>query len=780
MARKILITTLILGTGFVSCQNNSVLQLDNLKGIYLPGPLSEVEKETVSFLQEGFKTFYQIPLEVVSENNLEPVIVLGRRAALQKKLISQKELDSLRPDGYVIQTSNQYLLIAGPDSWATYYGVVGFFQRQGVKFYQAVAGKFKPWPWFNADFPEKPERSINLSLKEKPAFAYRCGGKPVFRQTKLADPRNGANPEIFDAKKTGSNLWIDHTAGYLVPKLLYYDQHPDYYAMGKDGKRIAKDSFSDHTTPLCLSHPDVIRISIERALAWIEKNPEERYFMITYGDTNFWCQCQECLKLDPVPGEYSTRLLTWVNAVAREVAKKYPDKILITFAYAGSDAAPPSIKPEPNVWVCGSTGLGNIPFWDHAFASEMPDWLVKNVSKVDGWLKVCPDQYLVCEYLSGVYLPALIDTTASRLKTYARRKLRGVLFTYGEPVNFRCLWQYLWGQLMWDPDQDVEKLTRDFLRFTYPAAWEPLVKYFQLSRQRYQETLKEKAGLDNMYPKGYYRKDFVQQLLACFQQAEEKLKSQAEMAKEIEKEEGYLIANILEHPPETQLTEEVKQVVTLCVHRLSQLGKSTGKTADFLSSLNRTVQEVERRIPGYRNLVEEILGQLPESQPVQIPGGLRLPPEIFRRADLGPTSGADWVHPDYKFPPRTYVGVLQSAKDSRGRPTSSVMVAKFKISQVPAGPVTLELEGQDAITKWAAGNQRAMSFQAKMKITLNGKEIYSGPADFVRGNWSRRSFEIKPGILQVGENSLEIANISQGFAFSTCYLLISDALLKWQ
>ncbi|HOJ39577.1 MAG TPA: hypothetical protein PK644_03815, partial [bacterium] len=256
---------------------------------------------------------------------------------------------------------------------------------------------------------------------------------------------------------------------------------------------------------------------------------------------------------------------------------------------------------------------------------------------------------------------------------------------------------------------------REFLTFAYPAAAEPLFRFFQLSRQRYQETLKEKAGLDQMYPKGYYQAKFVQEALTCFQQAEEKLAKENALLKEIQNEEALFLQSVLEHPPALQLTEELRKIVALGFNRLSALGKATGKTADFLSRVNSLALDVERRIPGYRELIEEVFGQLPEGQPVKLADGLRLPPEMFLRADLGPTTSADWVHPDYKFPPKTYVGVLQSARDSRGRPTSSVMVAKFKLLEKISGPATLELEGQDAITKWAAGNQRAMSFQAAMK-----------------------------------------------------------------
>ncbi|MCM8757400.1 MAG: glycoside hydrolase family 20 zincin-like fold domain-containing protein, partial [Candidatus Omnitrophica bacterium] len=198
----------------VACQG---LTVDGLTGIYLAGQLTEIEKETVSFLQDGLKRFYNVNLKVLEERPTGPAIILGRNAALKEKLVTSIELESLKPDGYFLLTTKDHLVIAGPDQWATYYGVIGFFERCGAKFLKAVGGKFTPWPWFPPYFPENPERKIpNLSVKEKPVFAYRCGGCPVFRQTRLADPKKGADPELFDPKKTGSNLWIDHTAGYLV------------------------------------------------------------------------------------------------------------------------------------------------------------------------------------------------------------------------------------------------------------------------------------------------------------------------------------------------------------------------------------------------------------------------------------------------------------------------------------------------------------------------------------------------------------------------------------
>lgn len=238
----------------------------------------------------------------------------------------------------MIHCGDGVIALAGSDDWATLYAVGDLLERLGLRFY-TIDYHTLTLP------PKKPKSKIEaFHIIDRPAFIFRPLRDWRLRGSSIqrGDPHKGANPELFDPKKTNSDLWMDHTAGYLVPKELYYDEHPEYYAMLADGRRIPKNAFSHHRTPLCLSNSDVLRISTERALEWIEREREKRFFMITYGDTNLWCQCPFCRKLDPISGQYSTRLLYWVNHIARAVKKRYPDKILNTFAYGGSSAPPPS------------------------------------------------------------------------------------------------------------------------------------------------------------------------------------------------------------------------------------------------------------------------------------------------------------------------------------------------------------------------------------------------------------------------------------------------------
>ena len=69
-----------------------------------------------------------------------------------------------------------------------------------------------------------------------------------------------------------------------------------------------------------------------------------------------------------------------------------------------------------------------------------------------------------------------------------------------------------------------------------------------------------------------------------------------------------------------------------------------------------------------------------------------------------------------------------------------------------------------------------------MQIKINGKQIYDGECGFVRGNWSRRVFDIPAGILVSGENVISIKNVTRQTygPFAACWLLISDMKLLFK
>lgn len=482
-----------------------------LKAIVTGPAPSPLEQKAANELNRYFKRMYGFPLRVESRDTISEktrnVILLGKTAALMSGLITEAELKKVQWDGYVIkaEAENNRIALAGPRDRATLFGVAGFLEHLGARFYGVT--EVVPAPSLKRKTIEE------FVLFDKPAFELRRISVPWQLKSScddLGDPCQAANPELF-TKETGSDLWIDHTAGYLVPKLLYYDTHPEYYAMLKNGKRISKNKFSDKRTPLCLSNPDVAKISIERMIAWIKKQPEKRFFFISYGDTNVWCNCAECKKLDTTKGQFADLKLYWVNKIAREVGKIYPDKVFLTFAYLKTQKPPKHLKPEPNVivlytpWWGTSTMCRNHPYY--SCHRSIPAAL-----EMEEWLKTTPNNLGVYDYSIGGQLK--MHGYEKKLKFWAKRGYRA-FFELGNPKKFRSLENYVKAKLAWDATLDPEALEAEFCNAYYGPAGKHVTAFVKL-------LYLEKGG--DRGDHGRKSPDFISKALKLLEQAEQALK----------------------------------------------------------------------------------------------------------------------------------------------------------------------------------------------------------------------------------------------------------------
>ncbi len=754
----------------------SSLALETVTTIIVADQRSAPLEQALSYLQRSLERLYGIEVRRadIGEQTNGPVCFLGREAALASKMIREEELDELAPGGYVLAVTGDGIAIAGDDDWATLFGVGAFLEKLGVVWTSSSLNQ--------AAFPVEPLAELAPStVNHEPAFLFRNGWDAINgnMSSMLGDPRNGATPELFDRKTTGSDLWIDHTAGYLVPKRLFFDAHPEYYAMRKDGNRIAADHFTDHRTPLCLSNPDVARIATERALVWIEKNPDKRFFFITYGDTGFWCQCPECRALDPEEGAYARRLLLWVNTIGRAVETRFPKATLLTFAYAGSDQAPADVAPNPNVWIVAATGAGNIPFWRHSRRDDTERYR-KSWEKLDGWLTKAETTLLVCEYIGGSYQPAFLDTTADRYRDYTRKGVKGIAFSYGKPANFPDLWMYLSAKLKWNPELDPVAVAGDYADADLGPGAPGIKRYFQLMHRQYLTTLESGVELVDGYPPAFYTDDYVEQVITCFDEAINAVQDDEKLLAMIQGEKQLFLNDVVRHLPtyafEPEPLARLKRLLTLQHASASDAGRLNEFLVD-LSDFRKTLVDED---PRYQAFLDSWLANSPGMVPVKTAAGWQFPPRLFQSADFGPRLfDANLSHPDFPCPPKLAVAVLGAGKTSRGVPNSTAMRVQFELPEESAGhAAVLNLEGQDGITKWA--REALFAETTDIAIRVNGTEVYRGACGFVRGNWSRRDFTIPEGILKRGENTLEIANITVGSrgVFAVCWCLISDAELR--
>ena len=137
---------------------------------------------------------------------------------------------------------------------------------------------------------------------------------------------------------------------YVHPKL--YDKHPEYFAMDPHGKRVRPRSFSMEGC-LCMSNPDVKRISLESLRNMIKKDrqtmPKEKwpivYDISTLDNFPYICYCPNCKKISDYEGSQTGILLQYINHIATEIKKEYPEIIIRTFGYSASATPPKKIFP---------------------------------------------------------------------------------------------------------------------------------------------------------------------------------------------------------------------------------------------------------------------------------------------------------------------------------------------------------------------------------------------------------------------------------------------------
>ncbi len=375
------------------------------------------------------------------------------------------DVTALGEEGFVIRTdADGNLFIQGGSPRGTLYGVYRFLER------------FLGFRCFRRDI-ETVDRRDELILPEtdiveKPAFEYReayfrfafdgefCAKNRLNSNMAEVSPEQGGHTKFFN---------FHHSFEDLVPTAAYFAEHPEYFSEIGGVRR--------GNTQLCLSNPEVLKVATEGVLRWIRENPQCRVFSVAQNDNQSYCTCEHCRTLAEQDGAQSGPMIRFVNAIAREVAKDYPQILLHTFAYQYTRTAPKQVIPEPNVIVrlCNIECARNKPF---SVLSEDPDnpahEFLKNLRE---WSAICDRLYLwdYCTNFNN-YLQPFPDiyNLAENIRFYRDCGIRGVLeqgnFSYGGGAALDDLKSYVIARLLWDPDEDVRVLIREFTDGVYGQA----------------------------------------------------------------------------------------------------------------------------------------------------------------------------------------------------------------------------------------------------------------------------------------------------------------------
>ena len=381
------------------------------------------------------------------------------------------DIASLKHDGIVIQTAGDTLFLAGGRPRGTLYAVYSFLEDTvGCRWWGS-----RPDETF---MPVKRTLTIPAlatvyvpELRYREAF-YRGAMEGVYAaRSKCNGNFEGVTPAYGDHYRI---LGWCHTFYPLLPPEKYFAPHPEWYSeIG--GKRVGEGA------QLCLTNEDMRREFTRNALEWLRRDPQAGMISIAQNDCGGPCQCANCRKVVAEEGAESGMLLRFVNAVAEEIEKEFPDTLVETLAYQYTRSAPKVTKPRGNVVV----RLCSI---ECSFSQPLATGKQNEKFKADieAWSAIAPQLYIwdyVTDFANYIIPHPNLRVLAPNIRFFVKNKCIG-LFEQGDSScscsDFPELRGWLLAHLMWDPSRDDKALIVEFLHGYYGPAAEPIQRYIDL------------------------------------------------------------------------------------------------------------------------------------------------------------------------------------------------------------------------------------------------------------------------------------------------------------
>jgi len=436
--------------------------------IVLPKSPTAVETTAADELRDHLKKVTDAELEILGEDRL----VAGRKAILvgaterTARLLPELKLASLGPDGIVMKTAGDDLVLAGHPKRGTLYAVYTFLEDVvGCRWWTAEES-YTPRRLTLAIGPLDVVYAPKLRIRE--AF-YRLAWEGVFSARCKC---NGHFNRVTDAYGGHESIaGFVHTFNRLLPPEKYFKEHPEWYSL-IDGKRTHEQA------QLCLTNEPMRKELTRNALALLRATPGAGMISISQNDWRRNCQCEKCAAIEKKEGSPSGLMLRFVNAVAEDVEREFPDVLVETLAYQYTRKPPRHARPRRNVVV----RLCSI---ECSFAQPLADGPqnAKFRRDIEPWSRIAPRLFVwdyVTNFCNYILPHPNLNVLAPNVRFFADHHVIGLFEQgdYGCAVgDFVRLRAWLLAHLLWNPEADENRLIREFLDGYYGAAGPHLLAY---------------------------------------------------------------------------------------------------------------------------------------------------------------------------------------------------------------------------------------------------------------------------------------------------------------
>jgi len=417
---------------------------------------------------------------------------------------TRHKIDFWKTVGYPERSAGEMELPGVYDDQGTCYAAYHFIEQ------------FCDVRWYGASqssiiIPEQKTLQVKgQDIRRSPALKYRdalWSGNWPFMKGQWGSV-TGSEIQLFWRRlRLGGEKWAgNHTFHPRTIQSMFTD--PEYQAQGP-GKG----------SQLCYSSPKLVEQVVQMARDFFDgkANAPEGwkavgdYFALIPDDNSNYCQCEECRRRLATGKKMNTRqfssgtvsnyFFTFVNAVAREVAKTHPDKYIATLAYWNYALPPQGFDMEPNVSMapCLHTCM-------YAIHKEMRE---NDMNLYHDWLQKTKAPIFLWNYYHHPMEPALIDgfkcfpnvmvhTTAQTMRMFIEDGIRGV-FICGEQD---MLEGYVIAKIWDDPTLDTDALLNEFFTRYFGAAAEPMKAFYlkieeiATNPENYQRPCYRRNGID--------------------------------------------------------------------------------------------------------------------------------------------------------------------------------------------------------------------------------------------------------------------------------------------
>lgn len=365
---------------------------------------------------------------------------------------------SLAEDSYKIEADKNGMTVTG-DKNGVLYGVYNFLEKYaGIRFFTPT---LETCPKGDIVIPEGLVLEHNPPMKARRLTWHCIASSPEWCV------KHGINfgvniPEELGGQRLNYGKLFVHTIN-LLAETTY--PHPAY-----------------GTNP-CVTDPEVLAKVIKNVRKALEENPAINIVSVSQNDFEGYCHCPNCRKIEEEEGSPAGPLLRFVNAVAEDIEKDYPNVTIDTLAYKYTQKTPKITKPRHNV--CIRLCSINCCF-THPLDNKDCPRSQKFYNDIVDWGKIC-DKLHIWDYTTNFHY--YISTFANfgvlhkNMRFFAENNVVSMFPQgngQGASGEFGELRAYLLAKLMWDPYMSEEIYYThmdEFLEAYYGAGWKYIRKF---------------------------------------------------------------------------------------------------------------------------------------------------------------------------------------------------------------------------------------------------------------------------------------------------------------